>query len=646
MHISSPARVLILLAASGLAAPFVRAAELFGADVFYLGDPHAHTGVSVDGGSADLGDCEVSCGDFATVIGTAHDNGLDWVAFADHVNGNQAASAADYAMLTETSIDGNDPAGGFVTLPAAEVWFKLETGDDLGHKTLLMFGDDTVLSGLALSDVQPRGTSASSMASCSDIWTWMEELTAAFGPALLTPHHPSLTTPMPTDWSCHSDTWEPAVEVYSAHGNSMTASVTYDPPWSGPTESGTVEAALDPGRYALRMGFIGGTDSHDTRPGSICDIDPEMTNHPYGGGLTIAVIPEWVGFDRSSLYDAIVTHHTYATTGPLIPLAVTWGSGGALLGVMGDELGLPAGQPLDISVSIPAVHASAVTAVTLTGPDGTVAELGAAGQGGWAATLNAADVPAYLFVAVELDGAVVYSSAGCADGGADAVEWLWASPSWVETVPGDLDLDGVTWAEGDCNDGDATISAAAPEIWYDGVDQDCDGNDGDQDGDGAAAESEGGTDCDDTDPRVFLGAEEVWYDGVDQDCSGDDDSDQDEDGFAATAMDGLDCNDVDPAVSPVAVEVWYDGVDQDCDGNDADQDGDGWPHPLDCDDSDPAVVPGAGGLDEHCQPVASGILVGAPTLAVPGGCSSVGRDAGFGWLLALAALRRRPTPHG
>ncbi|MFN7147798.1 MAG: putative metal-binding motif-containing protein, partial [Myxococcota bacterium] len=61
-----------------------------------------------------------------------------------------------------------------------------------------------------------------------------------------------------------------------------------------------------------------------------------------------------------------------------------------------------------------------------------------------------------------------------------------------------------------------------------------------------------GGDCDDDDPAVSPGAEEVWYDGVDQDCAGDDDADQDGDGFAAEAADGEDCDDTDPDVSPDA----------------------------------------------------------------------------------------------
>ncbi|MBK9646705.1 MAG: FG-GAP repeat protein [Deltaproteobacteria bacterium] len=51
---------------------------------------------------------------------------------------------------------------------------------------------------------------------------------------------------------------------------------------------------------------------------------------------------------------------------------------------------------------------------------------------------------------------------------------------------------------GDCSSADAAVFPGAAEIWYDGVDQDCDGRDDDQDQDGVPVV----TDCDDLDATV------------------------------------------------------------------------------------------------------------------------------------------------
>ncbi len=183
----------------------------------------------------------------------------------------------------------------------------------------------------------------------------------------------------------------------------------------------------------------------------------------------------------------------------------------------------------------------------------------------------------------------------------------------------DLDGDGYAPSDGDCWDaeegpagsglGGADIHPGAEEGWYDGVDQDCAGDDDyDRDGDGwVGAADETGEDCDDQDASVNPAQDEVWYDGVDQDCD-DNDDDQDLDGYAGAA-DGSaeDCDDLDASLNPAAEEVWYNDVDENCDGNDDDQDGDGYDWDVECDDTDALAYPNDdeevwyNGVDENCD---------------------------------------------
>ncbi len=204
----------------------------------------------------------------------------------------------------------------------------------------------------------------------------------------------------------------------------------------------------------------------------------------------------------------------------------------------------------------------------------------------------------------------------------------------------DEDGDGKSILDGDCWDapeGGTEVGPNAAEIWYDGVDQDCNGgSDFDKDGDGVEAAGFGeGTDCwDDPDvvpeafeaingfpaltaADVYPSAPETYYDGVDANCDGLSDFDQDLDGFETSNEDyrqadgssGDDCYDsadadaypesglvvttFDPAeVNPAAVDVWYDGTDADCDGaSDYDQDADGYNVDAECDDLNAAIFP-------------------------------------------------------
>lgn len=117
----------------------------------------------------------------------------------------------------------------------------------------------------------------------------------------------------------------------------------------------------------------------------------------------------------------------------------------------------------------------------------------------------------------------------------------------------------------DCDDTDATVNPAAVEVWYDGVDSDCDRwSDYDADGDQINSAEYGGGDCDDSSSDVKPGSTEIWYDGVDSDCGGDNDFDADGDGFEGDG--GADCDDADSRTNPDAFDLCANDADDDCDG--------------------------------------------------------------------------------
>lgn len=189
----------------------------------------------------------------------------------------------------------------------------------------------------------------------------------------------------------------------------------------------------------------------------------------------------------------------------------------------------------------------------------------------------------------------------------------------------DLDGDGFSVREGDCNDdieagGDHEVPGAV-EVPYNGWDDDCSGPgpgttwhgdavDVDLDGYpgisalsyavigrsprwlGEAtllpAELHDEVDCEDEDPTSHAGVEDVPYDGVDSNCDCADDFDQDDDGFIPTdrAVEHIafvqrypmcffrqvqrgDCDDLSDQVHPHAADPPHDGVDSDCDGTDS-----------------------------------------------------------------------------
>ncbi len=142
-------------------------------------------------------------------------------------------------------------------------------------------------------------------------------------------------------------------------------------------------------------------------------------------------------------------------------------------------------------------------------------------------------------------------------------------------TPADVDMDGFSSCDGDCDDGRANVYPGCDEI-CDDYDNNCDGTidegfDYDYDGYTTCGAE---VDCDDYNAGIHPGATEVPYDHIDQDCDGYDLTDIDMDGFDAAEAGGTDCDDQNAAIYPDAPEICDTGLDDDCHGAPDDYDDD------------------------------------------------------------------------
>jgi hypothetical protein len=182
-----------------------------------------------------------------------------------------------------------------------------------------------------------------------------------------------------------------------------------------------------------------------------------------------------------------------------------------------------------------------------------------------------------------------------------------SDPLWPAVPADEIDRDGdtISICDGDCNDAEGQVYPGAPEI-CDGLNNDCDHpnwpsligtNDWDHDGD---ALSVCAGDCDDTSACTYPGAAPADNAGACmKDCDLDDYGDL---APPAGVEAGTDCSDEAGTVYPGAPAVACDGLNNDCSdpgwptpaASESDDDGDSLAECAgDCDDSEPDVYPGA-----------------------------------------------------
>ena len=159
-----------------------------------------------------------------------------------------------------------------------------------------------------------------------------------------------------------------------------------------------------------------------------------------------------------------------------------------------------------------------------------LAPVSAAGGSIWPATPQcerAVDESGYV-VQVCIGGSICYAVGGmthvfvCVDPSFCPPGTESHAPAGTCRAPGDVDMDGDGWtvAQGDCDDGDPMTYPGAPDDHPDGMDNDCDGSvdeDMDMDGDGFTV---GAGDCNDWDSSIYPGAPENPNNGMDDDCDG------------------------------------------------------------------------------------------------------------------------------
>lgn len=218
--------------------------------------------------------------------------GLDFCGMASHYGGRYPATPDHWSTFVEDTSSFHDP-GEFVTLVSYEwggaegdknVYYRGDTGDFYTAKG--NEGSIRHVDGKWIAEDRRYDTA-------EELWHVLDEHESE---AITVPHHPKTAGFGLVDWDAFHNEYQRLVEIYSAWGDSEVG---------GPL---SVRAGLNRGH---RLGFTGGTDTHEGQPGH--------GTHEFnqGAGITGVYADE---LTRDGIFEALYERRTYASTGPRVLL--------------------------------------------------------------------------------------------------------------------------------------------------------------------------------------------------------------------------------------------------------------------------------------------------------------------------------------